>query len=31
VDYVVCGEMWCRPLEYFLPRARAPLVQVAPC
>lgn len=31
VDYVICGEMWCRPLDYFLPRARASRVQVAPC
>jgi hypothetical protein len=30
-DYVICGEMWCRPLEYFLPRSRAPVVQIAPC
>ena len=30
-DYVICGEMWCAPLEKFLPRARAPVVQIAPC
>jgi hypothetical protein len=30
-DYVICGEMWCRPLEHFLPRSRAPVVQIAPC
>lgn len=30
-DYVVCGEMWCMSLEKLLPRARAPLVQIAPC
>ncbi|MGH8723449.1 MAG: hypothetical protein ACREU1_01210 [Burkholderiales bacterium] len=30
-DYVICGDMWCRPLEHFLPRARAPVVQLAPC
>ena len=28
-DYVICGEMWCRPLEHFLPRS--PVVQIAPC
>ena len=22
-DYVICGEMWCRPLESFMPRSRA--------
>ena len=31
VDYVICGEMGCRPLEHFLPRSRAPVVQIAPC
>ena len=31
VDYVICGEMWCTPLEKLLPRARAPVVQLAPC
>lgn len=31
VDYVICGEMWCAPLEKLLPRARAPMVQLAPC
>ncbi len=31
VDYVICGEMWCAPLEKLLPRARAPVVQLAPC
>jgi hypothetical protein len=30
-DYVICGEMWCRPLEQFLPRSRAAVVQIAPC
>ena len=30
-DYVICGEMWCRPLEHFLPRSRAPVVEIAPC
>jgi hypothetical protein len=30
-DYMVCGEMWCMSLEKLLPRARAPLVQIAPC
>jgi len=30
-DYVICGEMWCRPLEHFLPRSRAPVVELAPC
>ena len=29
-DYVICGEMWCRPLEYFLPRSRAPVVRSRP-
>ena len=30
-DYVICGEMWCIPLERLMPRARAPVVQIAPC
>jgi hypothetical protein len=30
-DYVICGEMWCRALEHYLPRSRAPVVQIAPC
>jgi hypothetical protein len=30
-DYVLCGEMWCAPLEKFVPRARAPVVQIARC
>lgn len=30
-DYVICGEMWCMPLEKLLPRARAPVVQIEPC
>jgi hypothetical protein len=30
-DYVICGDGWCAPLERLLPRARAPVVQVAPC
>jgi hypothetical protein len=30
-DYVICGEMWCVPLEKLMPRARAPVVQIAPC
>lgn len=30
-DYVICGEMWCRPLEQFVPRSRAAVVQIAPC
>jgi hypothetical protein len=30
-DYVICGEMWCAPLEKLVPRAKAPVVQVAPC
>ena len=30
-DYVICGEMWCVPLEKLVPRAKAPVVQVAPC
>jgi hypothetical protein len=30
-DYVICGEMWCAPLEKLVPRARAPVVQLAPC
>jgi hypothetical protein len=30
-DYVICGEMWCMPLEKLMPRARAPVVQIAPC
>jgi hypothetical protein len=30
-DYVICGEMWCVPLEKLMPRAKAPIVQIAPC
>jgi hypothetical protein len=30
-DYVICGEMWCVPLEALMPRSRAPVVQIAPC
>lgn len=30
-DYVVCGEMWCVPLEKLLPRSRAAVVEIAPC
>ena len=30
-DYVICGEMWCMPLEKLMPRSRAPVVQIAPC
>ena len=30
-DYVICGEMWCIPLERLMPRARAPVVAIAPC
>lgn len=30
-DYVICGEMWCLPLEKLLPRSRAPVVEIAPC
>jgi hypothetical protein len=30
-DYVICGEMWCVPLENLMPRSRAPVVQIAPC
>jgi hypothetical protein len=30
-DYVICGEMWCIPLERLIPRARAPVVEIAPC
>ena len=30
-DYVICGEMWCIPLEKLVPRARAPVVEIAPC
>lgn len=30
-DYVICGEMWCRPLEAFIPRSRAPLVEIRLC
>jgi hypothetical protein len=30
-DYVICGEMWCVPLEKLMPRSRAPVVQIAPC
>ncbi|MGQ0544286.1 MAG: hypothetical protein ACT4P3_03015 [Betaproteobacteria bacterium] len=31
VDYVICGEMWCTPLEKLMPRSRAPVVRIAPC
>ena len=30
-DYVICGEMWCAPLERFIPRSRAAVVAIAPC
>ena len=30
-DYVLCGQGWCRPLEQFLPRARAPRVELYSC
>lgn len=30
-DYVICGEMWCVPLERFVPRSRASVVGIAPC
>jgi hypothetical protein len=30
-DYVICGDMWCMPLEKLMPRSRAPVVQIAPC
>jgi hypothetical protein len=30
-DYVLCGDMWCMPLEKLLPRSRAPVVEIAPC
>jgi hypothetical protein len=30
-DYVICGEMWCTPLEKLVPRAKAPVVQIGPC
>ena len=30
-DYVLCGDMWCAPLERFIPRSRAPVVAIAPC
>jgi hypothetical protein len=30
-DYVICGEMWCVPLERFIPRERAAVVAIAPC
>lgn len=30
-DYVICGEMWCMSLEKLLPRARVPVVEIAPC
>lgn len=30
-DYVICGEMWCMPLEKLMPRSRAPVVQIASC
>ena len=28
---VVCGEVWCVPLEKLLPRSRAAVVEIAPC
>lgn len=30
-DYVICGEMWCVPLEKLLPRSRAAVVEISPC
>jgi hypothetical protein len=30
-DYVICGEIGCMPLEKLVPRARAPVVRIAPC
>jgi hypothetical protein len=30
-DYVICGEMWCMPLEKLMPRSRAPVVQIKAC
>jgi hypothetical protein len=30
-DYVICGEMWCTPLERLMPRSRAPVVEISPC
>jgi hypothetical protein len=30
-DYVICGEMWCMPLERLMPRSRAPVVEISPC
>jgi len=30
-DYVICGEMWCAPLERFISRERAAVVAIAPC
>lgn len=30
-DYVLCGEMWCMPLEKLVPRSRAAVVRVFPC
>jgi hypothetical protein len=30
-DYVICGEMWCVPLEKLMPRSRAPVVHIAAC
>jgi hypothetical protein len=30
-DYVICGEMWCVPLEKLMPRSRAPVVQISRC
>ena len=30
-DYVLCEQGWCRPLESFLPRARAPRVELSFC
>lgn len=30
-DYVIAGDGWRVPLERLLPRARAPVVEIAPC